>query len=110
MTEAEAVEAAVDAAAEAGGGLRISICCAGIGWAERTTSKHGPHTSNLPERLEVNLIGTFNVLRLAATAMPRTSPTRAASAASSSTPRRSPPSTARSARSPTRPPRAASSG
>ncbi|MEJ7876752.1 MAG: SDR family NAD(P)-dependent oxidoreductase, partial [Solirubrobacterales bacterium] len=42
MEEAEA-QAAVDAAAEAEGGLRISVCCAGIGWAERTSSKRGPH-------------------------------------------------------------------
>jgi len=69
MEEAE-VQAAVDAAVEAEGGLRISVCCAGIGWAERTSSKRGPHNleyfSNV---VKVNLIGTFNVLRLAATAM-----------------------------------------
>ena len=42
VTEEEQVQAAVDAAAEEGGGLRISVCCAGIGWAQRTVSKHGP--------------------------------------------------------------------
>ena len=69
------VQAAVDAAAEAEGGLRISVCCAGIGWAQRTTSKQGPHNleyfSNV---VKVNLIGTFNVLRLAATAMSQNEP------------------------------------
>ncbi len=50
--------------------LRISICCAGVGWAERTVSKNGPHQL-LPFEtvLRVNLIGTFNVLRTAAAAM-----------------------------------------
>ncbi|CAN5129160.1 3-hydroxyacyl-CoA dehydrogenase [soil metagenome] len=70
VMEADQVQAAVDAAAGADGGLRISVCCAGIGWAERTSSKRGPHNleyfSNV---VKVNLIGTFNVLRLAATAM-----------------------------------------
>src|SRR3954447_13532405 len=43
VMEPDPVQAAVDAAAEADGGLRISICCAGIGWAQRTTGKQGPH-------------------------------------------------------------------
>src|SRR6476620_6689819 len=42
VTQAEQVEAAVDAAAElAGGTLRISMHCAGVGWAERTVTKRG---------------------------------------------------------------------
>src|SRR4051794_30603678 len=70
VTEAEQVESAVDAAAEADGGLRISVCCAGIGWAQRTASKSGPHDLELFSNVvQVNLIGTFNVLRLAAAAM-----------------------------------------
>ena len=43
VMEPEPVQAAVDAAADAPGGLRISVCCAGIGWAQRTASKQGPH-------------------------------------------------------------------
>ena len=70
VMEAEPVKAAVDAAAEADGGLRISVCCAGIGWAQRTTGKQGPHDLEIFHNvIKVNLIGTFNVLRLAATAM-----------------------------------------
>src|SRR5918997_5398036 len=70
VTDPEAVEAAVAATAEADGGLRISVCCAGIGWAQRTTGKQGPHDLQIFRNvIEVNLIGTFNVLRLAATAM-----------------------------------------
>src|SRR5436190_17985407 len=70
VTDADAVEAAVAAAAEADGGLRISVCCAGIGWAQRTASKDGPHDLQVFSNVvDVNLIGTFNVLRLAAAAM-----------------------------------------
>jgi 3-hydroxyacyl-CoA dehydrogenase/3-hydroxy-2-methylbutyryl-CoA dehydrogenase len=70
VTDPEAVEAAVSAAAGLDGGLRISVCCAGIGWAQRTTSKQGAHDLQVFRNvLEVNLVGTFNVLRLAATAM-----------------------------------------
>jgi NAD(P)-dependent dehydrogenase (short-subunit alcohol dehydrogenase family) len=69
------VQAAVDAAASAEGGLRISVCCAGIGWAQRTTSKNGPHDLEIFSNvIKVNLIGTFNVLRLAATAMSENEP------------------------------------
>src|SRR6478752_6817274 len=42
VTDAEAVGAAVEQAAS-GGSLRISVCCAGIGWAERVAHKGGPH-------------------------------------------------------------------
>jgi NAD(P)-dependent dehydrogenase (short-subunit alcohol dehydrogenase family) len=70
VTDEEAMSAAVQRAAEREGGLRISVCCAGIGWAERVAHKRGPHNleyfSNV---VKVNLIGTFNVLRLAAAAM-----------------------------------------
>jgi NAD(P)-dependent dehydrogenase (short-subunit alcohol dehydrogenase family) len=70
VLEADQVQAAVDAAAAVEGGLRISVCCAGIGWAQRTTSKQGPHDLEIfGNVIKVNLIGTFNVLRLAATAM-----------------------------------------
>ncbi len=70
VTDAEAVAGAVQRAASAEGGLRVSVCCAGIGWAERVAHKGGPHNleyfSNV---VKVNLIGSFNVLRLAADAM-----------------------------------------
>jgi NAD(P)-dependent dehydrogenase (short-subunit alcohol dehydrogenase family) len=70
VTDAEAVGAAVERAAEADGGLRVSVSCAGIGWAERVAHKRGPHDleyfSNV---VKVNLIGSFNVLRLAAASM-----------------------------------------
>jgi NAD(P)-dependent dehydrogenase (short-subunit alcohol dehydrogenase family) len=70
VMEPEAVQAAVDAAAGPEGGLRISVCCAGIGWAQRTAGKQGPHDLEIFHNvIKVNLIGTFNVLRLATAAM-----------------------------------------
>jgi NAD(P)-dependent dehydrogenase (short-subunit alcohol dehydrogenase family) len=70
VTEAGTVEAAVEQASEGERGLRISVCCAGIGWAERVARSRGSHNleyfSNV---VGVNLIGTFNVLRLAAASM-----------------------------------------
>ena len=70
VTDESAVGAAVEQASSAQGGLRISVCCAGIGWAERVSHKNGPHNLEFFSNVvKVNLIGTFNVLRLAATAM-----------------------------------------
>jgi 3-hydroxyacyl-CoA dehydrogenase / 3-hydroxy-2-methylbutyryl-CoA dehydrogenase len=70
VTDADAVEAAVTAAAAAPAGLRIAVGCAGIGWAQRVTGKDGPHPLDLFRNVvEVNLIGMFNLLRLASTQM-----------------------------------------
>ncbi len=70
VREEDQVAAAVERAAAAPGGLRISICCAGTGWAQKVASSKGPHAL-LPFEtiIAINLIGTFNVLRHAATAM-----------------------------------------
>src|ERR687888_1341662 len=66
VTDEEQVGAAVEAAGE----IRLAVNCAGIGWAERTVKKEGPAALQPFETLvRVNLIGSFNVLRLAATAM-----------------------------------------
>jgi NAD(P)-dependent dehydrogenase (short-subunit alcohol dehydrogenase family) len=70
VTDPDQVQEAVIAAAGLAGGLRISVCCAGIGWAERVASKRGPHSLEPFETvIRVNLIGTFNLLRLAGAAM-----------------------------------------
>jgi 3-hydroxyacyl-CoA dehydrogenase / 3-hydroxy-2-methylbutyryl-CoA dehydrogenase len=75
VMDAGQVEAAVASAVQAEGGLRISVCCAGIGWAQRTVSKQGPHDLEIFHNvIKVNLIGTFNVLRLAAAAMAANDP------------------------------------
>jgi 3-hydroxyacyl-CoA dehydrogenase/3-hydroxy-2-methylbutyryl-CoA dehydrogenase len=61
-------EAAVAAAIP--DGVRISVCCAGIGWAEKVAGRRGAHALEPFARvIGVNLVGTFNVLRLAAAAM-----------------------------------------
>jgi NAD(P)-dependent dehydrogenase (short-subunit alcohol dehydrogenase family) len=66
VTDAAQVQAAVEAA----GKLRISVCCAGVGWAEKTAGRRGPHSFEpFQTVINVNLIGTFNVLRLASAAM-----------------------------------------
>jgi NAD(P)-dependent dehydrogenase (short-subunit alcohol dehydrogenase family) len=63
-------EAQVQAAVESVEGLRLAVSCAGVGWAERTVRKDGPAALQPFETVvRVNLIGTFNVLRLAAAAM-----------------------------------------
>ncbi|HEX2234546.1 MAG TPA: SDR family oxidoreductase, partial [Thermoleophilaceae bacterium] len=70
VTDEGEVEAAVSAAVEAFGELRLAVSCAGIGWAERTVGKEGPANLQPFETVvRVNLIGTYNVLRLAAAAM-----------------------------------------
>jgi NAD(P)-dependent dehydrogenase (short-subunit alcohol dehydrogenase family) len=75
VTDEAAVSAAVDQAAATEGGLRISVCCAGIGWAERVAHKAGAHNLEFFSNVvKVNLIGTFNVLRLAAAAMSENEP------------------------------------
>jgi 3-hydroxyacyl-CoA dehydrogenase / 3-hydroxy-2-methylbutyryl-CoA dehydrogenase len=70
VREEEQVQAAVAKAATADGGLRISICCAGTGWAQKIAGSKGPHPL-LPFEtiIQINLIGTFNVLRFASFAM-----------------------------------------
>jgi NAD(P)-dependent dehydrogenase (short-subunit alcohol dehydrogenase family) len=68
-------EAQVQAAVDAVEGLRFTVSCAGVGWAERTVGKNGAAQLQLFETvIRVNLIGTFNVLRLSAAAMSRGEP------------------------------------
>src|ERR1035437_1746167 len=64
------VEAAVSHAASLDGGLRIAICCAGTGWAQKVAGSKGPHPL-LPFEtiIAINLIGTFNALRFSSAAM-----------------------------------------
>jgi NAD(P)-dependent dehydrogenase (short-subunit alcohol dehydrogenase family) len=75
VTNEDEVRAAVAGAVEAFGGIRLAVSCAGIGWAERTVGKSGPANLQPFETvIRVNLIGTFNVLRLAAAAMSENEP------------------------------------
>jgi NAD(P)-dependent dehydrogenase (short-subunit alcohol dehydrogenase family) len=75
VTDAAAVAAAVERAAGGDGGLRISVCCAGVGWAERVAHKGGPHNLEMFAKvIQINLVGTFNVLSQAAAAMSANEP------------------------------------
>src|SRR6516225_6993958 len=67
VTSTDDVDAALDAAGALAGGVpRIVVNCAGIGTAARTVSKDGPFPLEAFTRVvQVNLIGTFTVLRLA---------------------------------------------
>src|SRR5262245_58880696 len=70
VTDEASVQAAVDLAVKEFGGLHGAICCAGIALAERILGKTGPHAlAAFSKVIAVNLIGTFNVMRLAAAAM-----------------------------------------
>jgi NAD(P)-dependent dehydrogenase (short-subunit alcohol dehydrogenase family) len=69
VSSASEAEAAVARATEAHGTPRILVNCAGIGNAGRIVGREGPHDLELYRRvIEVNLIGSFNLLRLVADA------------------------------------------
>jgi NAD(P)-dependent dehydrogenase (short-subunit alcohol dehydrogenase family) len=78
VADPEQVIAAVEAAKEMGP-LRALVTAAGIGWATRTIGRDGQYDSAhdldvFTKVLQVNLVGTFNCIRLAATAMSQTDP------------------------------------
>ena len=76
VTDPQQVQAAVDAAVSSGRPLRAAVNCAGIGWASRTVNRDGsPHDLAAFNRvIAINLTGTFNGLRIAASAMAKTEP------------------------------------
>jgi len=70
VTDEESVKGAIGTAVSAFSGLNGAINCAGIGVGEKTVGKDGPHSlASFKRVIEVNLIGTFNVIRLAAAQM-----------------------------------------
>ncbi|WP_132992740.1 SDR family oxidoreductase [Gordonia zhaorongruii] len=67
VTSETEVQAVIDTIAESGLPLRVAVNCAGVGWASRILGKEGPHDLELFRKvIEINLVGTFNVMRLAA--------------------------------------------
>ncbi|WP_026256545.1 SDR family NAD(P)-dependent oxidoreductase [Mycobacterium sp. 155] len=79
VTDTAQIEAAVNRATELGP-LRVLVNSAGIGWAQRTIGKDGEfasaHSLDVYKKvLAINLVGTFDAIRLAATAMSRLDPT-----------------------------------
>lgn len=71
VTNEQHVKKSVDTAWETFGNLHIVVNCAGVGYPEKTVSKTGePHQlATFSKTIQVNLIGTFNVTRLAAASM-----------------------------------------
>jgi NAD(P)-dependent dehydrogenase (short-subunit alcohol dehydrogenase family) len=75
VTDEEQVKAAVAAAVDAFGAIHIDVNCAGIGWAQRTVTRDGPHPlAPFSRVIQVNLIGTFNAIRFACDRMSRNDP------------------------------------
>jgi NAD(P)-dependent dehydrogenase (short-subunit alcohol dehydrogenase family) len=71
-------KAAVAATVQAFGGINVLVNCAGIGVAERTIGKEAPHDlARFTKVITINLIGTFNMIRLAADAMAKGGPNAA---------------------------------
>lgn len=69
VTDEASVRSAVEVAAESGG-IHGVANCAGVAIAEKTLGRDGPHSlDSFTEVIRINLIGTFNVIRLAAAAM-----------------------------------------
>ncbi|MBI2962723.1 MAG: 3-hydroxyacyl-CoA dehydrogenase [Deltaproteobacteria bacterium] len=75
VTSGEQVEQALKATVEKLGGLQIVVNCAGVGTAARTITKQGAMPLEIFKKtVEINLIGTFNVIRLAAARMAESAP------------------------------------
>src|SRR5690606_7400146 len=76
VTDEQQVQAAVDAAVATGKPLRAIVNSAGIGWAERTVNRENqPHNlETFMKVINVNLVGTFNLMRIGAAAIAKTEP------------------------------------
>ncbi|MEU6742658.1 SDR family NAD(P)-dependent oxidoreductase [Streptosporangium sandarakinum] len=76
VSDEEQVQAAVDTAVATGKPLRVVVNSAGIGWATRTVNRDGsPHDlASYRKVIDVNLIGTFNLMRIGAAAIAKTEP------------------------------------
>ena len=76
VTDEGSVKGAIDAALGGFGGLHGVVNCAGIASAEKVLGREGPHSlESFSKVVEVNLVGTFNIVRLAAEAMMENEPT-----------------------------------
>jgi NAD(P)-dependent dehydrogenase (short-subunit alcohol dehydrogenase family) len=78
VTSEDSAKTAVDLALSSFGGLHGLVNCAGIAIGEKTVGKEGPHSlASFTKVVTVNLIGTFNMIRLAADAMSKQQPNAA---------------------------------
>jgi NAD(P)-dependent dehydrogenase (short-subunit alcohol dehydrogenase family) len=70
VTDEASVQAAIEAALDAFGGLHGLVNCAGVGPAQKVLGREGPHSlQDFRKTVEINLTGTFNAMRLAAAVM-----------------------------------------
>lgn len=75
VTDEASVQASINAAREAMGGINATVNCAGIAPAATTIGKNGPHPLHtFQQTININLVGSFNVSRLAAEVMAQNDP------------------------------------
>lgn len=75
VTSEDSVKTAIESAISTYGAIHGAVNCAGLGTAAKVLSKHGVHALELFQKtIQVNLVGTFNVIRLAAEAMTQQEP------------------------------------
>ena len=75
VTDEASAKAAVAAALDSFGGVHVLVNCAGVVYGEKTLGKEGPHAlASFARVVNINLVGTFNVIRLAAAAMAKNTP------------------------------------
>jgi NAD(P)-dependent dehydrogenase (short-subunit alcohol dehydrogenase family) len=75
VTSEAAVNAAVEAAARAMGGINLAVSCAGVGWPKRMVGRDGPMAGDFFRKvIEINLVGTLLVCKAAAAAMQNNAP------------------------------------
>lgn len=75
VTDEVSVSAAIDSACEKMGKITVAVNCAGIAYGIKTVGRDGPHPLDAFQRtIDINLVGSFNVARLAAVAIARNEP------------------------------------
>src|SRR3712207_709998 len=75
VTDEGSLRAAIDEALRSFGGLHGAVNCAGVASAEKVLGRKGPHSlDSFTKVVQVNLVGTFNVVRLAAEVMAKNEP------------------------------------
>jgi NAD(P)-dependent dehydrogenase (short-subunit alcohol dehydrogenase family) len=75
VTDEDSVRGAIEDALQSFGGLHGAINCAGVASAEKVLGREGPHSlDSFAKVVEINLVGTFNVVRLAAEVMVKNEP------------------------------------
>ena len=75
VTDEASAKAAVAAALDSFGAVHVLVNCAGVVYGEKTLGKEGPHAlASFARVVNINLVGTFNVLRLVAAAMAKNTP------------------------------------